>query len=52
MRYEVIIEERYCIGLKRQSRFRLTYSVSEGPTAGTERWFLVGMEDLGLPASG
>ena len=52
MRYEVVTEERYCIGLKRQSRFRLTYLVSEGPTAGTERWFLVGLEDLGVPVPG
>ena len=47
MRHEVVTEERYSISLKRQSRFRLTYLVSEGPSAGTERWFLIGMEDLG-----
>lgn len=52
MRYEVVTEDRYSIGRKRQSRFRLTYLVSEGPTAGIERWFLVGMEDLGLPMAG
>ncbi|HWT80221.1 MAG TPA: hypothetical protein VN648_15670 [Candidatus Methylomirabilis sp.] len=45
-RYESITERRYSIRLKREVMFRLTYQVDAGPHPGSERWFLVGMQEL------
>jgi hypothetical protein len=36
---------RYSFRLRREIVFRLTYSVSEGPSPGTKRWFLVKLEE-------
>jgi hypothetical protein len=46
MRREVITAIRYSHRSMRESCFRLTYEVREGPRAGIEQWFLVGMEEL------
>ncbi len=46
MRREVATVMRYSLHSMRESWFRLTYEVREGPRPGTEQWFLVGMEEL------
>jgi hypothetical protein len=38
---------RYSLQSRREAWFRLTYEVREGPRPGIEKWFLVGMEELG-----
>ena len=38
---------RYSLQSRRETWFRLTYEVREGPRPGIEKWFLVGMEELG-----
>jgi hypothetical protein len=46
MRTEIMTVMRYSLRSMRQTWFRLTYQVSQGPRHGTEQWFLVGMEEL------
>jgi hypothetical protein len=46
MRREVVTVRRYRLRAKSETWFRLTYKVREGPRAGIEMWFLVGMEEL------
>jgi hypothetical protein len=45
MQYMVVDTIRYSFRLRREAVFRLTYCVTEGPTPGMDRWFLVGQEE-------
>jgi hypothetical protein len=46
MRTEITTVIRYSLRSMREAWFRLTDEVRPGPTAGTEQWFPLGMEEL------
>jgi hypothetical protein len=46
MRAEIATVMRYSLRSMRETWFRLTYEVRQGPRHGTEQWFLVGIEEL------
>jgi hypothetical protein len=52
MREIVLTTIRYSFRLRREVLFRLTYRITEGPSPGEDRWFLVGQEEQEWPDNG
>jgi len=44
--YVTVTVLRYCLALRREAWFRLTYQITSGPRPGIWRWFLVKMEEV------